>query len=104
MLQEDESLARQAFGLVLHVMFARRSSMASHSDAWPGLLALALSTDPLGQTVCLDLLRQDYATFQAAASQPKTNLFVHKVVKKSPFQRHLHGRGGCLCLRRIWPA
>eukprot|EP00974_Lingulodinium_polyedra_P005403 508713-Lingulodinium_polyedra.AAC.1 len=72
--------------LVTSLLFARGSSMAWHSQSWPGLLALLCSNDPQDTARCLELLRTDWEALQACEEKARHSLVLQNAVAMSPLK------------------
>eukprot|EP00974_Lingulodinium_polyedra_P022945 2213647-Lingulodinium_polyedra.AAC.1 len=83
-LLDEDSLAQQAFTVVLQLLRHRLNSMAWHTT-WPGRLAAFCAQGGPGKAVALQDLRADWAAFKAARDLSTKDTFLLKLVKKSPF-------------------
>ena len=86
-LDAEDSLAKQAVELVVHLVRFRCSSMSWHSSTWPGLLALFASDDPGDRQSALTQLSTDWKAFKDAKSIG-ASLLVYRSCAPSPPSPH----------------
>ena len=84
-LVEQDSVAKQAWKLLLQLMCFRAQSMAWHTEGWPGLLALLCSGRPEDDRLCCSLLATDWRAFCQCQELGRSSLFLRNLAKMSPF-------------------
>ena len=88
-LESEDFLARPAHDLACAIILRRQSSLAWHSDGWPGLLALFASSDQATREAARALLLEDYRHFEALKLLALGNSFYQRIVNLSPFKTTL---------------
>ena len=85
----QESLTRKAWKLALEILAQRTRSMSWHSNSWPGLLALLLSTNPEDARRCVKELVADWRVFAECKRLSTGSLFLANLCKYSVFSTRL---------------
>ena len=101
MVIDQDALAQHVVDLAVELMFARVSSMAWHSDSWPGLAARFCSPSAVVRKEALRLLQADQRGFATAEGFAAGNTFLAEVVARPPSDDPGQGYGaGCCAGRR----
>eukprot|EP00969_Alexandrium_andersonii_P037292 1634170-Alexandrium_andersonii.AAC.1 len=88
-VKADDILAEEAQTLALQLLRHRACSMSWHDQLYPGLLALATSSDRAVQDDLLRSLQLDLAALQAAQKEASEGTFLARLARNSTLNQVL---------------